>query len=85
MNNGKFPTVLSFFYKIKQFNLQWVKLVKLERGGVERSRAEGRRVGPLEVARPIPAVAATAASAGGLQELVPAGRRPNDRDPLALA
>jgi hypothetical protein len=36
MNNGKFPTVLSFFYKIKQFNLQWVKLVKLERGGVER-------------------------------------------------
>jgi hypothetical protein len=33
MNNGKFPTVLSFFYKIKQFNLQWVKL---ERGGVER-------------------------------------------------
>jgi hypothetical protein len=42
-------------------------------------------VGPLEVGRPIPAAAAAAASAGGLQELAPAGRRPNDRDPLALA
>jgi hypothetical protein len=42
-------------------------------------------VGPLEVGRPIPAAATTAASAGGLHELVPAGGRPNDRDPLALA
>jgi hypothetical protein len=58
---------------------------KIGKIGEGWSRAEGRRVGPLEVGRPIPAAAATAASAGGLQELVPAGRRPNDRDPLALA
>ncbi len=45
-------------------------------------------MGQLEVGRPIPAAAAaatTAASAGGLLELVPAGGRPNHRDPLALA
>jgi len=55
-------------------------LITMGKIGEGWSRAEGRRVGPLEVGRPIPA-----ASAGGLQELVPAGRRPNDRDPLALA
>jgi hypothetical protein len=60
-------------------------MVKIGKIGEGWRRAEGRRVGSLEVARPIPAAAAAAAaSAGGLQELVPAGRRPNDGDPLAL-
>jgi len=44
---------------------------KIGKIGEGWGRAEGRRVGPLEVGRPIPAAAATAASAGGMQELVP--------------
>jgi hypothetical protein len=42
------------------------------------------RVGPLEVGRPITVTVATT-MASGMLEPVPAGGRPNDRDPLALA
>jgi hypothetical protein len=42
------------------------------------------RVGPLEVGQPIIVTAATTVALGML-EPVPAGGRPNDRDPLALA